>query len=149
MKGEPLSNIDTAWLRLESPLQPMMITVVMILGPPLDLPRLQAVFRHRLLRFRRFRQRVVRPALGPAYWADDPAGWSAYIDYDGIAIGSNDGGNRQMFLFTDGANQVLIRLTSPSVSEQKVRGKSAQKAKKALQLLICHWKQTLTRDLPI
>jgi len=36
-------------------------------------------------------------------------------------------------LFADGANQVLIRLTSPSVAEQKVRGKSAQKAKKALQ----------------
>ena len=36
-------------------------------------------------------------------------------------------------LFTDGANEVLIRLTSPSISEQKVRGKSAQKAKKALQ----------------
>jgi subtilisin family serine protease len=36
-------------------------------------------------------------------------------------------------LFVDGANQVLIRLASPSVSEQKVRGKSAQKAKKALR----------------
>jgi minor extracellular serine protease Vpr len=36
-------------------------------------------------------------------------------------------------LFVDGANEVLIRLSSPSVSEQKARGKSAQKAKKALQ----------------
>ena len=36
-------------------------------------------------------------------------------------------------LFHEGANQVLIRLISPSVSEQKVRGKSAQSAKKALQ----------------
>lgn len=31
-------------------------------------------------------------------------GWSAYIEYGGIAIGSEDGGNRQMFMFTDGAN---------------------------------------------
>ena len=32
-----------------------------------------------------------------------------------------------------GDNKVIIRLTSPSVAEQKVRGKSAQKAKKNLQ----------------
>ena len=32
-----------------------------------------------------------------------------------------------------GDNRVIIRLTSPSVAEQKVRGKSAQKAKKNLQ----------------
>ena len=31
-------------------------------------------------------------------------GWEQYIDYGGIAIGSLDGTNRQMFMFTDGAD---------------------------------------------
>jgi len=38
----------------------------------------------------------------------DPAGWSQYIAYEGVAIGSEDGGNQQMFLFTDGSNQNQI-----------------------------------------
>ena len=29
-------------------------------------------------------------------------------------------------LFTDGANEVLIRLTTPSISEQKVRGRTSR-----------------------
>ena len=36
-------------------------------------------------------------------------------------------------LFVDGDNKVLIRLASPSVAKQKARGKSAQKARQALQ----------------
>jgi len=38
----------------------------------------------------------------------DPAGWSSYINYDGIGIGSNTGTNHQMFLFTDGSNDQNI-----------------------------------------
>jgi subtilisin family serine protease len=37
------------------------------------------------------------------------------------------------FASSAGQGKVIVRLTSPSVAEQKVRGKSAQKAKKALQ----------------
>jgi hypothetical protein len=33
----------------------------------------------------------------------DTGGWKDYIDWDGIAIGSNTGINRQMFMFTDGS----------------------------------------------
>jgi hypothetical protein len=33
----------------------------------------------------------------------DTGGWKDYIDWDGIAIGSNTGTNRQMFMFTDGS----------------------------------------------
>jgi len=38
----------------------------------------------------------------------DPDGWASYIDYAGIGIGSNDGNNRQMAMFTDGANDQNI-----------------------------------------
>ncbi len=71
---EPLSNIDTAWLRMEGTSHPMMITLVMTFGAPLDLGRLEATFRERLLQFRRFRQRVSQPTQPHArpYWQDDP-----------------------------------------------------------------------------
>ncbi|KPL18026.1 MAG: hypothetical protein AMJ92_09960 [candidate division Zixibacteria bacterium SM23_81] len=41
-------------------------------------------------------------------------GWKSYIDYGGIGIGSNDGTNRQMFMFTDGAgsNNIFTAATS-------------------------------------
>ncbi|MBT8064870.1 MAG: hypothetical protein KJN94_07605, partial [Gammaproteobacteria bacterium] len=51
------------------------------------------------------------------------------LQVDGVKAASM----QRSALFHEGANQVLIRLISPSVSEQKVRGKSAQSAKKALQ----------------
>jgi hypothetical protein len=35
-------------------------------------------------------------------------GWEQYIDYGGVAIGSIDGANRQMFMFTDGAGSQNI-----------------------------------------
>ena len=74
MPMEPLSNIDTAWLRMEGASHPMMITLVMTFGAPLDLERLKAAFEERLLQFRRFRQRVSQPAQPHTrpYWRDDP-----------------------------------------------------------------------------
>jgi diacylglycerol O-acyltransferase len=71
---EPLSNVDTAWLRMEGASHPMMITMAMVFGAPLNLERLRAAFENRFLRFRRFRQRVVEPTqpTGRPCWEDDP-----------------------------------------------------------------------------
>jgi diacylglycerol O-acyltransferase len=74
MAREPLSNVDTAWLRMEDPTNLMMVTGVMIFSAPMDFERLKATIKACLLRFDRFRQRVVSPRLplGPYYWEDDP-----------------------------------------------------------------------------
>ena len=74
MARKPLSNVDTAWLRMEDPTNLMMITGVMVFGMPLAYDRLQAILEQRLLVFDRFRQRVVQPVLPGArpYWEDDP-----------------------------------------------------------------------------
>jgi WS/DGAT/MGAT family acyltransferase len=71
---ELLSNVDTAWLRMEDAAHPMTITIAMVFGAPLDLPRLRATFEDRLLSFRRFRQCVIQPRrpAGRPYWQDDP-----------------------------------------------------------------------------
>jgi WS/DGAT/MGAT family acyltransferase len=74
MGRKPLSNVDTAWLRMEDPTNLMMISGVMVFGGPIDFERLKATIEHRLLRWDRFRQRVVHPRLplGTLYWEDDP-----------------------------------------------------------------------------
>jgi diacylglycerol O-acyltransferase len=74
MRGKPLSNVDTAWLRMEDPSNMMMITGVIVFGTPIDRERLKATIEHRLLRFDRFRQRVAQPCLpgGSFRWESDP-----------------------------------------------------------------------------
>jgi WS/DGAT/MGAT family acyltransferase len=57
---------------MEDPTNMMMITGVMVFGAPMDYERLMATIEHGLLRFDRFRQRVVQPARGTFYWAEDP-----------------------------------------------------------------------------
>ncbi|MGD2041138.1 MAG: wax ester/triacylglycerol synthase family O-acyltransferase [Anaerolineae bacterium] len=74
MTQEHLSNIDTALLQVDEPTNPMVAAAIMLFSAPIEYPRLQATFEARLLSFRRFRQRIVWPALGPGnpYWEDDP-----------------------------------------------------------------------------
>ncbi len=69
----PLSPVDAAWLRMDSPENAMVITTVLRFGAPLD----EAAFTDalsKLLEHRRFRMRVVhhRRALTGAAWELDP-----------------------------------------------------------------------------
>lgn len=73
MARQLLSNVDTAWLRMEEPTNLMMIAGVLIFGAPLDFERLTTTIEHGLLRFDRFRRRVVPLPLGRFCWEDDPA----------------------------------------------------------------------------
>ncbi|GAA4865322.1 wax ester/triacylglycerol synthase family O-acyltransferase [Luteimonas vadosa] len=65
-----MSRVDTAWLRMERPTNPMMITGVLMLAEPLSLQRLRRVVRERFLAYSRFLQRAVDTATG-ASWLDD------------------------------------------------------------------------------
>lgn len=67
---EPMSKVDTAWLRMESPTNLMMITGVLMLEQPLDLARFKKLLAERWLSFRRFRQKAVETAAG-AHWEYD------------------------------------------------------------------------------
>lgn len=74
MPSEPLSKIDTAWLRMERPTTPMTITVVMIFRAPIEFKRLRSTLQDRLLCFPRFRQRVIqaRESSAKLHWDDVP-----------------------------------------------------------------------------
>lgn len=71
LEGERMSKVDTAWLRMDSPTNRMMIVGVWILRPGITLSDLQQRVRERLLPYRRFVQLAREDAAG-AHWLDDP-----------------------------------------------------------------------------
>jgi WS/DGAT/MGAT family acyltransferase len=61
---------DVTWARMDTPTQPMVVTVMLLLAAPLDPQRFEAVLWDRLLSFDRFRQRLIQ--RGVRYvWVED------------------------------------------------------------------------------
>lgn len=65
-----MSRVDTAWLRMDTEANLMMIVGVWLLEPQLGLAELRGRVEDSLLKYHRFRQKVVEDALG-AQWIDD------------------------------------------------------------------------------
>ncbi|HZX43609.1 MAG TPA: wax ester/triacylglycerol synthase family O-acyltransferase [Myxococcaceae bacterium] len=70
----PLASVDASWLRMDEPTNQMVVTGVLVLDTPVSAQRVRTLLQRRLLRFDRFRQRVVRPlaGMGVPSWEDDP-----------------------------------------------------------------------------
>ena len=67
---EEMSKVDTAWLRMESPTNLMMITGVLMFEQRLPVPAFKRLLGERFLAFRRFRQKAVDSGSS-AWWEDD------------------------------------------------------------------------------
>jgi WS/DGAT/MGAT family acyltransferase len=67
---EPMSKVDTAWLRMERPTNLMMITGVIVIEHALDVVALKRTVEARFLSFRRFQQRPIELS-GQWYWEID------------------------------------------------------------------------------
>ena len=67
------SPVDTAWLRMEHPTNLMMISGIFMFDEPLEPRAVRGLIEKRLLRFRRFRQKVAQPPLKfmSPVWVDD------------------------------------------------------------------------------
>jgi diacylglycerol O-acyltransferase len=65
-----MSRVDTAWLRMDNDVNLMMIVGVWLLQPKVAYATLCRRVEDKLLKYERFRQRVVRDAGGPS-WVDD------------------------------------------------------------------------------
>ena len=72
MHRERMSGVDRAWLRMDSPRNPMAIVGLFSFAEPLAFDQLSRLFAQRLLRFERFRQRVEEDLAGH-WWVDDPS----------------------------------------------------------------------------
>src|SRR3989344_2370810 len=70
LSGERMTKVDTAWLRMDSHSNLMMINGVWTLSPGITWDALCDRVQQRLLQYPRFRQRVVEDAAG-ATWVED------------------------------------------------------------------------------
>jgi len=74
MNRHAMSPVDAAWFHMDGPDNPAIVTAVAITRRPLDIARVRRDFTRRVLRFDRFRQRVVESGFGFAtpLWEDVP-----------------------------------------------------------------------------
>jgi WS/DGAT/MGAT family acyltransferase len=70
MASERMSRVDTSWLRMDNDVNLMMIVSVWVLTPAVTLEALRERIADKLLKYKRFRQRVEHDAIG-ANWVDD------------------------------------------------------------------------------
>ena len=68
--SERMSRVDTAWLRMDTEANLMMIVGVWLVGPQLSMADLRERVETSLLKYNRFRQKVVEDTLG-AHWVED------------------------------------------------------------------------------
>ncbi len=68
--AERMSRVDTAWLRMDNDVNLMMIVGVWLVTPALSLDAYRQRIADKLLKYDRFRQRVVHDAIG-ASWVQD------------------------------------------------------------------------------
>ncbi|MFD0738104.1 wax ester/triacylglycerol synthase family O-acyltransferase [Lysobacter koreensis] len=68
---EPMSRVDTAWLRMERPTNPMMITGVLMFAEPMSLDKLRRVIKQRFLAYYRFKQKAVDTPAGASWQTDE------------------------------------------------------------------------------
>ena len=73
-RPEPMTPVDSAWYQIDGPANPAVVMSVALTRTPISLADLRALLKRRLLRFTRFRQRVVPRsfALGTPQWEDVP-----------------------------------------------------------------------------
>ena len=69
--AERMSRVDTAWLRMDNDVNLMMIVGVWLLEPAITLEALRERITDKLLKYERFRQKVVQDAMGASWVADE------------------------------------------------------------------------------
>ncbi|HEY9066030.1 MAG TPA: wax ester/triacylglycerol synthase family O-acyltransferase, partial [Burkholderiaceae bacterium] len=70
-RSQRMSRVDTAWLRMDNDVNLMMIVGVWLLRPGITHAALCRRVEDKLLKYERFRQKVVQDAMGASWVADD------------------------------------------------------------------------------
>ena len=73
-RREPLASVDMAWLRMDEPGNPMIVTSVLVLREPVPVARYRDLVASRLAALPRLRQRIVKSGTTPGslVWETDP-----------------------------------------------------------------------------
>ena len=78
LQRERMSTVDTAWLRMDSGGNLMMIVSVLMFDRPLDMARFKRTMKLRFLSYSRFRSRVVQDLAG-AWWDEQEVDLAHHI----------------------------------------------------------------------
>ena len=70
LSAERMSRVDTAWLRMDNDVNLMMIVGIWLLEPAVPYDMLCERVADKLLKYDRFRQKVVQDTFGPS-WVED------------------------------------------------------------------------------
>jgi len=91
LRREKMSTVDTAWLRMDSDANLMMIVSVLLFDRPLDMVRFKRTMRKRFLLYSRFRSCVLQDLTG-AWWQEQEVDLDQHIlrtNLSSSAKGSN------------------------------------------------------------
>ena len=75
-----MSRVDTAWLRMDNDVNLMMIVGIWLLATPVSINAVRARVVDKLLKYERFRQRVVHDTLGTSWVEDDQFDIERHVD---------------------------------------------------------------------
>ena len=109
-KSEPMSRVDTAWLRMERSTNLMMISSVMMLESPLSIERLRKMVKDRFLAYPRFRQKVVETAMGPHWQIDADFDIDWHVNLSALP---GRGGKRELERFVSQMASTPLDQTKP------------------------------------
>lgn len=87
--SEPMSAVDRAWLDMDDPCNPMVISAIFQLEGPVDAANLQKVMVERLLRYPRFHQRVDRSQGAPRWVTDKNLDFRHHVHVRRLPHGAN------------------------------------------------------------
>jgi hypothetical protein len=76
---ERMSRVDTAWLRMDTEANLMMIVGVWLIEPQLSMADLRERVESALLRYGRFKQKVVEDTMGATWVEDDHFDIAAHV----------------------------------------------------------------------
>src|SRR5256885_1929813 len=76
---ERMSRVDTAWLRMDNDVNLMMIVGVWLLTPAITRAALEERITDKLLKYQRFRQKVVQDTMGASWVLDDGFDLDAHV----------------------------------------------------------------------
>ena len=89
VRRERMSTVDTAWLRMDSPANLMMIVSVLMFDQPLDRERFRQTLIARFLPYRRFRSRVQNDLSG-VWWVEQEVDLDQHLIYRDLPIEAGD-----------------------------------------------------------
>ncbi|HEX7642163.1 MAG TPA: wax ester/triacylglycerol synthase family O-acyltransferase [Burkholderiaceae bacterium] len=92
LQRERMSTVDTAWLRMDSGGNLMMIVSVLMFDRPLDMARFKRTMKRRFLTYGRFRSKVVQDLAG-AWWEEQDVDLEHHIVQTRLTA-KKDGSNK-------------------------------------------------------